>query len=242
MKRKLILGMLVFLMLANGLWMFSANYKVALKELPTTDIYSNILKSIAEATGNTFEIQVVPPARAEYLVINNQVDIQFPGAALRDNKKFRDLGYDFSSVTLYKVSFILYTNKNKPVDIQSVKTTNANNYKIEVDPSRLFEFDYKIGSAVNFDASFKKLSSGVIDGVILAQTTGDPVLKKSTFINIKRQLFQEYDLCFVIKKGTAGGDIDKMLSDGVKKIIANGKFEQIVGGIAKAAKYDNWQP
>jgi polar amino acid transport system substrate-binding protein len=241
MKRRIFCTFLTGLLLITGMSINAKEYTVALKQLPTTDTYANILKSIAEVTGNTFNIQVVPPARAEYLIENNQVDIQFPGAALRENKKFKDLKYDFSTETLYKVSFVLYTNKNKPVDIQSVKTTNPKNYNIEIDPSRLFEFDYKINPSNNFDASFAKLSKGDIDGLILAQTTGDVVLKKSGFTNIKRQLFQDYDLCFVVKKGTQGGEIDKMLSDGVKKIKANGKFDEIVGGIAKAAKYNDWQ-
>ncbi len=242
MRINRITGFIVVLSLFCTVFTWAKEFKAAVKQLPTTDTYIAILKAIVEATGNTVDVQVVPPARADYLIENKQVDIQYPMAALSDNPKFKALKFDFSTAVLYKLAFVIYTNKDKPVDIESIKKGNTKKYKIEIDPSRAFEYDFTGMASSNFEASFTKLSEGKIDCLILAQTSGDALLKKLALKNIKRQLWQEYDLLFTIAKGSKGGEVDKMLSDGVAKLKAAGKFDQVVSTLAKTAKYDNWQP
>ncbi len=88
----------------------------------------------------------------------------------------------------------------------------------------------------------KRVGAGLIDGLIVAQTTGDPVLKALGLKNIKRQLWNEYEEAFSIKKGTVGGEVDKMLSDGVAKLKASGELDKMTADMAKASKYQEWQP
>ena len=150
-----------------------------------------------------------------------------------DTKKNKDLKYDCSTVILMKVAFVLYTNKNKPIDIDSLKKGNSNKYKIEVDPSRMNDFDYSVMPSSNFEASVQKVANGTVDGLIVSQTIGDPLLKKLGFKNIKRQLWFEYDEHFSIQKGAIGTEVDKMLTEGVVKL---------TGGFEKDSKYNNWPP
>jgi ABC-type amino acid transport substrate-binding protein len=242
MRKRLLLCILVCILLLSFTLLSAKEYKAAVKQLPTTDFFTKLLKAVVEATGNTVNIQVVPPARADYLVSTNDVDLQLPMIAIPDVKKQQLLKYDYSTVMLYKNSWVIYTKKDKKIDIDSLRKANPNKYKIEIDPSRTDDFDYPVIPSSNYDASFNKIDSGAIDGLILSQTTGDPILIKSGLKTIKRQFWADFDQCFSIQKGTRGGEVDKMLTDGVNKLKANGTFDKIAGDFIKAAKYSDWQP
>ncbi len=241
MKNKTILVLLLILLLISVNF-YGKEFKVAVKQLPTTDLYMNILKAFEKASGNTFSIQAYPPARADYLVSNGEVDIQLPIIIIPDAAKHKDLKYDFSSAVLYKLAFVLYTNKNKAIDIDSLKKVNPNKYKIEIDPSRGDDYNYAVTPSTNFEASFKKLDSGAIDGLIISQTSGDKLLKDLGLKSIKRQLWFEYDLTFSLKKGEKGGETDKMLVESLKKLKASGEFDKVAAPLMNSAKYNNWQP
>jgi hypothetical protein len=78
--------------------------------------------------------------------------------------------------------------------------------------------------------------------VILSQLSGDLLLRKGAYKNIARKLWSELDLCFSLQKGMRGGEVDKMLADGIDKMEANGTYDKLIGDYARKAKYDNWQP
>ena len=218
-------------------------YKAAVKKFgPMSDYFVNLINAVVEASGNTVKIEVVPPARADNLVSTKQVDFQYPAIVIPDPAKQAKLDYDFSSVVVANIPFILYTNKDKPIDVNSVKKGNPNKYLIEVDISRADDFNFQVSKSYNYEGSFKKLTEGNIAGLILGQPAGDPLLKKGGYKNIKRQLWLAYDQTFSLQKGARGGEVDKMLSDGVKRIKANGSFEKIMGKYVNSLKYDNWQP
>jgi polar amino acid transport system substrate-binding protein len=241
-KKVTVLCFTVLLSVFSGITLSAKEYKAAVKQLPTTDYFVKLLKSVVEATGNTVAVQVVPPARADYLIANNEVDIQLPIVVPPDPAKQKALKYDFSTVVLVKQSWVLYVNKSKPLDVDSLRNGNSKKYKIEIDPSRTDDYNFVTMGSSNFEASFKKLSDGTIDGVILSQTTGDPLLKKGAYKNITRQLWSELDQCFSLQKGARGGEIDKMLTLGVNKMKADGSYDKLVGDYSRKAKFDNWQP
>ncbi len=222
---------------------FSKEYRAAVKELPpVTDNFVNILKAVVEATGNTVDVQVVPPARADKMISDREVDIQYPIIIEPDKNKREKLNYDFSGAITYQVAFVLYTTKNKKIDVESIRNGNPKKYKIEVDTSRVGDYDFPVIPTTNFETTMKRVNDGSIDGAILSQNTGDPFIKKLKLTNIKRQLWYNYEETFSIQKGAKGGEVDKMLIEGMKKIKANGKYDQIVGPMANASKYNDWQP
>jgi hypothetical protein len=221
---------------------FAKEYKCAVKQVPATEFYINILKTIVAATGNTVTIQVVPPTRADRLISDKEIDIQLPIIVIPDVTKQKELKYDYSTTVLAKLAWVLYTNKAKPIDVNSLRKGNPDKYKIEIDPSRTDDYTFPVSLSSNFEASLKRLSEGSIDGVLISQLTGDPLLKKAVYKNISRQLWSEYDLCFSIQKGAKGGEADKMLSDGINRLKAKGTYEELMGEYIRSAKYDNWQP
>jgi polar amino acid transport system substrate-binding protein len=238
--RKLLIVLMIFALCSSAL--FAKDYKAAVKQLPgVSDFFVSSLKAVVEATGNTVTVQIVPPARADYLVSTNEVDIQCPIIVMPDPTKQKNLKYDYSTASTYKIAFVFYCAKNKTIDMGSIKKGNPSKYNIEVDPSRMEEFDFKVIPSSNFEASLKKIESGAIDGAIFAQTIADPILKNLKLKNVKRQLWFEYDNAYSIQKGTRGGEVDKMLVKGIAALKSSGKYDEIFGAIAKASKYDNWQ-
>jgi len=242
MKNKLLIILLIGLLTVTGFTVNAKDYKASVYQLPTSDTYVALLKAVAEATNNTITIEVVPAARGLYLVENNQSDFSLPATISNDPKKIAILKFDYSSAMLYKTTFVLYTNKTKKVDIANLKSGNSNKYKIETTASLAELFEFETLPSTNIEGSLKKVDNGTIDGFIYSQTSGDKTLKELGLKNIKRELYSKNDLSFAINKGKKGGDADKMLIDGIAKLKANGKFEQIMGALIKSAEYNDWQP
>jgi polar amino acid transport system substrate-binding protein len=237
-----ILVIAVSFVLVFTAFIYAKDYKVAVYQLPTAESFASLIKAIGEATNNNFDIQIVPPARGVYLVENQQVDIIFPSTVSNDLKKQAGSKFDYSTVKAFKMIFVLYTNKNKPVDVAELKKGNPKNYKIETTASLAEMFEFTPLTTTNLEASLKKVDSGIIDGFLYAQEAGDPVLKNLGLKNISRKFYSKNDIAFGIQKGAKGTEIDKMLAEGIEKVKANGKFNQILTVSIKNSEYDDWQP
>jgi len=243
MKRRFFIFFIVCLLFLSSFALAAKDYKVAVAQLPTTDSYVALIKAIGEETKNNFNIEVFPMARSVYLIENNQVDFQCPLIENPDPKKAANSKFDYSTTTVYKLVFVLYSNKAKNISAEELKKGNPKNYKIETDIAHVDYFNFSCSGSPSIEASLKKVDSGAIDGFIFSITSSDKMLKSLALKNIKRQYFDTFNNKFLIAKGTKGGEIDKMLSDGMTKIKANGKYDQILGSLLKMAeKYDDWQP
>ena len=242
MRKKIItIVCIVFLLCSSSI--YGKEYKVSIKKLPgIEDELVNLVRSVIEATGNTAVIEIAPPGKSEFLINNNKVDIEYPAIYIAELKKGVNLEYDYSSSKVGKISFVFYSNKDNPVDIESVKKDRLRKFNIETEPSLYGKFDYNFIQTTNINASLKKLSLGKIDGFITVQATGDIFLKKSGLKNIKRQLWYEYPWTFAIKKGAKGGEIDKMLSEGIRILKEQGKLDGLIGLKDNETSYDDWQP
>jgi polar amino acid transport system substrate-binding protein len=223
----------------------AATYQVAVPQLSplSTDTYKALITAILEATGNAANAQVKPFARCVYEIETKAVDIVSTMVALPDQKKWANLKYDYSTAEAVKIVFVLYTNKNKPIDPAELKKGNPKGYKLETDAAHLDHFGFPISASTSVDASLKKVDSGEIDGYIFSQSSADAALKRLGYANVRRQLFDTFSGTFLIPKGGRGGPVDALISDGLAKIKANGKYQEIVGQlIAGASKYLEWQP
>jgi polar amino acid transport system substrate-binding protein len=241
-KRNMFLFMLVIVLTSMVGFAYAEKFKVAVAQLPTTDTYKALALAIAEAGGNSFDIQVVPNARAAYLIENKQIDTSMPMLSIKDPAKVRALKYDYSTTPFLKSAFVLFTNKAKSVDIADLKKGNTKGFKIEADTSMVNQFEFTALASTNIEASLKKVEAGTIDGFIHSQTSTDAVLKNLKLSKVKRQLYDEFDLVFTLQKGARGGALDKQLTAGLEKIKANGTYERLFGKMAAAAKYNDWQP
>ena len=217
-------------------------FKAAVMDLPVTAAFSGLATAIAQVTNNTLDIQVVPPPRTVYLIENKVVDFTLPMLAMKDPAKVKVLNYDYSTAVMYKSSFVLFTNKNKPVDIEDLKKGNTKGYKIETDISMVNQLEFTGIPSTSIEASLRKVAAGRIDGFIHSQASTDAVLKSLNLTSLHRQFYEEFDLVFPIQKGARGGRVDKMLTDGLARLHANGKYDQLIGDLVKADSYIDWQP
>jgi polar amino acid transport system substrate-binding protein len=220
----------------------SAEFKAVVPQIPTAEYYVKLFKAMSESSGNNFSIEILPFARSIYLVETKQADI---GIQVENPipKKQAEMKYDYSTKEMFNIIFVLYCNKNKILDVNELKTGNPKNYKIESDIGHVDYFTFQCKGSSSIDASLKKVDNGDIDGFIFSQSSTDVALKKLGLKNINRQNFDSFKSKFIIQKGKKGSDFDKMLSDNIDKIKANGKFQQAIGQYAQTAeKYVDWQP
>lgn len=223
----------------------SQEFKVAVPQLSplSTDSYKALAAAVIEATGAKANIQVMPFARCTYSIENKEVDVVSSIVALPDQKRWAALKYDYSTAEAVKIVFVLFMNKGKAIDVAELKKGNLNGLKLETDSAHTGHFPFAISPSTSVDASLKKVDSGEIDGYIFSQATGDAVLKRLGFKNVKRAYYDTYSGVFLLQKGGRGGELDKRLSDGMAKIKANGKYAQIMGTlVGGASAYQDWQP
>jgi hypothetical protein len=115
--------------LSCTLFIPAKDYKAVVSQLPTSETFINLIKTIGEVTGNNIEAQIVPHGRAIYQIENKQVDIYCPATVITNSKKISALNFDYATVKFYKMAFVLYTNKKKPVDIADLKKGIPKNLK-----------------------------------------------------------------------------------------------------------------
>lgn len=193
-----------------------------------------LIKAIEKEAGVTIKREVVPFARSLDNVINRRVDFHLPLIKNPDVDAAR-LDFDFSTESIYEVNFVLYSNKNKPLDINKLSQ-----YKLETDRAHTTYFPFKIEPSVSVESSMKKLEIGRIDGFLFADVAVDPLIKELDLKNIHRTLYKVFEVKIVLPKGERGGDLDRRLSAVVIRIKQNGTHDKIMGPVYK--RYQNWQP
>ncbi|QTA93058.1 hypothetical protein [Desulfonema magnum] len=145
------------------------------------------------------------------------------------------LDYDHSAETIFHVNFVLYSNKNKVLHKQRLK-----DYYIETDLAHTQYFDFPIHPSSRIKSSLTKVNMGRTDGFIFADTASDPLIRKHNFKNIRRELYQVFEVKIVLPKGGQGGETDNILTSEIKKLRQSGRYENIMRSIDRP--YDDWQP
>lgn len=178
-----------------------------------------------------------------YTIENKQADILSAIVQIPDQKKWAAQKFDYSTAELLKIVWVVYSTKGKSVNVAELKKGNAQGLKIETDGAHLEHFPFAATASTNIDASLKKVDAGTIDVYVFTQGSGDAAMKRLGLKNITRQYYDTMSGVFMLQKGARGGPIDQMLTSGLAKIKANGKYQEIVGPYAAGASpYVEWQP
>ena len=211
--------------------------------LPKTPVYAestdkgvlvDLTKAMAKTSGKDIEIQVVPFNRSMHDVMDGKADFHMP--LIKPEKVDETkLGYAHSKETIFHVNFVLYTNKDKPIDKSKLK-----DYKIETDLAHVSYFDFPIKGSTRIDSSLKKVNAGRIDGFIYADFASDPIVKKEGMKNIHRELYKVFDVKIILPKGEKGKATDAFLTETIEKMRADGSFDKIMSPIDQP--YNDWQP
>jgi polar amino acid transport system substrate-binding protein len=221
------------------------DFKVVVPQLSplSTATYQKLIEAVVSATGNAAVVQVVPFARSLYSMETNQADIMSSIVAIPDKAKWSALKFDYSTAESVSVVFVVYAKKGKPLDVAALKQGSAAGLKLETETTHVNHFPFAIAPSSSPDASLKRVDAGEIDAFIYSQASGDAALKRLGLKNVTRQYYDTWHGVFLLKKGTRGGEIDKMISDGMAKIKADGSYQAIMGQlVAGASTYIDWQP
>ena len=241
MKTIIITMSIIFLIIS-----FSSSSPVFAKELVASiavlpvqainETLEELIEAIARESEVKITITVVPFIRSLYNIKRGFADFHLPLIEPPEHVQKR-LDYDFSTESIFHVNFVLYTNKNKKIDMKNLK-----DYAIETDRAHIDYFDFEVTPSSCVECSLKKLNAGRIDGFIFADSVTDAVIRENqdNFKNIHRQLYKVYDAKIVLPKGERGSEIDNMLTSAIQRLREKGELQKIVAPLE--FPYDDWQP
>ncbi len=196
--------------------------------------YINLIYALDRVTKSKTDITLAPFQRSISNLIKKDADFHIPLIRTPQIDE-KTLPYTFSTETLFEVAFVLYTHKNKPLDIN-----NLNQYRIATDIAHTKFFPFPVIGKSCLSCTIKMVDKGRIDGFIFAQNETDPFIEQFKLKNIHRQLYKYYDVKILIPKTEEGKTIDKYFSRGIKLLKQNDKFDKILSPLV--SPYIDWQP
>lgn len=232
--------MILFVMSTTVVWGQGEVIKGSIAKMPIyaedteKGVLVDLVKAMARTGDRTIDLKVLPFQRSMTSVINREADFHMP-LIKHPASDEKNLNYDLSTVNLFQVNFVLYTNKNKPID-----RTRIADYKVETDAAHVNYFHPQIIGSPNLESSLKKLNAGRIDGFIFADNASDAIIKSQNLTNIHRELYQVFEVKAVLPKGEKGKAVDLFLSETIQKLKENGQYGTIMDAIN--TPYNDWQP
>jgi polar amino acid transport system substrate-binding protein len=204
--------------------------------LDTTEKPSEFLGLVflwGEILSNDINVEYYPFKRSILNIISKQADFHFP-LIKNPNKSNSELGFDYSTSVITQVNFVLYTRKDRPIDID-----NLSAYKIATDAAHTDLFNFPVEGIFSVDGALKKLNSGRIDGYIFSGEVADVVLKQLHLTNIHRQLYRTYDVHAILPLGGQGNKTDQMITEAQAAIAASPEYNHVINNIY--VPYIEWQ-
>lgn len=199
-------------------------------------ILVDLLRAMAkEYKGGKITWDVYPFARSMENVEQGRADFHMP-QLVNPHIDPSKLPFQLSSEKIFRVIFALYTNK----DNKHINPGNASKFKIETDLGVRNFFDFPVAGSADIASSLKKVDMGRIDGWLFAMPESDMVLKRLGLKHIKRWQYKKFDVRVVLAKGEKGKEVDRILTGLIRKLQANGQYQQIMAPILDE-KFVNWQ-
>lgn len=192
------------------------------------------IQRLGQVMDQEFDIVIYPFARSFKYLNEGQIDVHIPFIYIPQENE-NEFAYTYSKDALWTTNFIICTYKDKVFNINDDKKLNLYSdyvhYKL---------FDFRVLPISNIENAIKMVDKNRIDGVIFSSNVVDEVIRKYNLKNIRRTLFYEYDVKFIIAKGERAPYVSKVINLGVKKLKALGEFDELVKYFI--TPYQNWQP
>lgn len=196
--------------------------------------YVELIRAIDQLTGAPTTMKVVPFKRSLKNLISGDADYHIP-LIEPPNVDQLDLPYAFSTETLFQVAFVLYTNKNKPLN-----RAKLGSYRITTDHAHTQFFPFHTKGISCLSCALKMVDLGRVDGFIFAQNEIDPFIKEFGLKNIRRQLYKNFDVKIVIPKGNKGDRLNNYFSKNIQVLKKRGEYDALLAPLL--APYRDWQP
>lgn len=211
-------------------------------ENPDKGPFVDLVKAMDNAYEGSIIRGVYPFPRSIDNVISGKADFHLP---MIRNKlvSVSSLPYDYSTDKLGYVCFVIYSNKEKPISVDKIKQAKtSSSFPLKLETSGGFDgyFDFPIKPAMSIESALKKVNLKRIDGFIFAQEECDHITKEAKLGNIHRELYDRFDDVFIIPKGSAGKEIDSILTTILAKMKADGTLAKLHDRVHP--DFQQWQP
>jgi ABC-type amino acid transport substrate-binding protein len=216
-----------------------------LSDSPEKGEFISLVKAIDELyTGGKIKIGVYPFERSFNNVIEGKADLHIPN--LRnpavDSSKFP---FAFVTEPIGPVSLVIYSHKDKVITRKmiddAVKKGGKFPYVIELAGGMQDNFSFPNVATNDAAQSLQKIQNKRVDAFIWAQEDADFNLKSLKLNAVHREFYEDFDDVITIPKGPKAAQLDKLLSDILKKLKASGRLPKEVY-VKVHLPYDNWQP
>jgi len=180
----------------------------------------------------------IEPVKRIYSDINNRrADFGMPTMKLSDAQE-STLPTQFSHESLGKVTFVLYSNKKRPISKLDMSDPRAvNTLNIEAPP---VDWGFPVQTVVDLELSMKKLNAGRIDAVLWAQEEADYEIKKLHLNNIQRAYFNDYPDMFFMPCSKRGDFVNQAISKAIRAAALSGELQKAHDKVHHS--YVDWQP
>jgi polar amino acid transport system substrate-binding protein len=211
-------------------------------ETPDKGPFVDLVQAMDNAYSGSIARGVYPFPRSIENVLSGKADFHLP---MIRNKLVSEssLPYAYSSDKLGDVCFVIYSHKDNPITVDKIKQAKSSaSFPLKLETSGGFDgyFDFPINTAMSVESALKKVNLKRIDGFIFAQEECDHVTKQEKLSNIHRELYDRFDDVFIIQKGSAGKEVDSILSTILAKMKADGTLADLHKRVH--LDFQQWQP
>jgi polar amino acid transport system substrate-binding protein len=211
--------------------------RVSVAEFPgpliTPAIVDALRIAFAALPDLSVEFMTLPFARSMASVAAGRADLHVP---IIRPPSMVGLDWAATAATVYRVPFVIYTNKAAPIDLH-----NLGQYRIETDVAHVRYFDIPVTGGASTESSLRKVDSGRIDGYIFAGNATDPLVEDLGLKNIRRDFYKIFDVCGVLPKDGGGGPIDRLLTAAMQAVHGDPQFQSAIRTVLSGYRGD-WQP
>ena len=211
-------------------------------ETPDKGPFIDLVKAMDNAFEGSIVRGVYPFPRSIDNVISGKADFHLP---MIRNKLVSEgsLPYAYSTDKLGYVCFVIYSNKDNPITVDKIKQAKGSSpFPLKLETSGGFDgyFDFPINAALSVESALKKVNLKRIDGFIFAQEECDHITKQQKLKKIHRELYDRFDDVFIIPKGSAGKEVDSILSTILAKMKTDGTLVKLHERVHP--DFQQWQP
>ena len=163
-------------------------------------------------------------------MFSGHVDVHFPVIG-NPNFDDSDQPYFFSTATLWKVNFYLYTHKDLSFDMDKLGELN-----LLTDSAHTEYFDFEIKPSTNMKGAIQMVERKRVDSLIYAEPAIDPLISSLNLKNIKRTYYATYNVKALIHKSDRAGTIDQLLTKAIGKLNRSGELAELTAMLTGQSK------
>ena len=213
-----------------------------LADSPGKGAFVDIVKAIAEVYPGKIKIEVFPFERSIKNVLEGRADFHIPILRNPANSAL-NLPYRYATEKTGSVPIVIYSNKDKIITKKTIDAAIAKGgkfpYSIEVAGGLESVYPFPCISSNNSEASLLKVQNKRVDAFLFGNEI-DQTVKSLKLKAIHRELYGNFDDAIIIPKGPKGDEIDKILSDCLRKLNASGRLAELYKKVR--SPYTDWQP